>query len=92
MVGSDMEKILEEELPERFGGSVLDYQMIEEEDRASGHGASSRRILSITRSEISRLENLVTDFLSYARPTSVRAWPRSWRTWNASAAPTTWSC
>ncbi|MGB5661595.1 MAG: hypothetical protein WBO54_19155 [Thermoanaerobaculia bacterium] len=32
MVGSDMEKILEDELPERFGGSALDYQMIEEED------------------------------------------------------------
>jgi len=31
-VGSDMERILDEVLPGRFGGSPLDYQMAEEED------------------------------------------------------------
>jgi signal transduction histidine kinase len=41
----------------------LNMQMLEESrDRSEG------RLLAITRSEISRLENLVTDFLSYARP------------------------
>ncbi|MEM6455524.1 MAG: ATP-binding protein, partial [Acidobacteriota bacterium] len=46
----------------------LNMQMLEEEaDETQARGAS-RRLLGITRSEISRLERLVTDFLSYARP------------------------
>lgn len=32
LVGTDMERILEEVLPARFGGSPLDYQLVEEED------------------------------------------------------------
>jgi hypothetical protein len=32
LIGSDMERVLEEILPARFGGSPLDYQLIEEED------------------------------------------------------------
>src|SRR5262249_54936300 len=32
LVGSAMERILEEDLPARFGGTPLDYQVIEEED------------------------------------------------------------
>jgi hypothetical protein len=32
LVGSDMERILDELLPARFGGSALDYQFTEEED------------------------------------------------------------
>jgi len=32
LIGSDMERILEHELPARFGGSSLDYQLVEEED------------------------------------------------------------
>lgn len=32
LVGSDMERILDEVLPRRFGGSALDYQFAEEED------------------------------------------------------------
>ncbi|MFH1278318.1 MAG: hypothetical protein ABIK65_08060 [Candidatus Eisenbacteria bacterium] len=32
LVGSDMERILGERLPARFGGSALDYQLMEEED------------------------------------------------------------
>jgi hypothetical protein len=32
LVGSDMERILDEHLPARFGGSALDYQFAEEED------------------------------------------------------------
>jgi hypothetical protein len=33
LVGSEMVRILEEVLPGRFGGSALDYQLMEEEDR-----------------------------------------------------------
>jgi hypothetical protein len=32
LIGSDMERVLEEQLPSRFGGSALDYQLVEEED------------------------------------------------------------
>jgi hypothetical protein len=32
LVGSDLVRILEEVLPERFGGGPLDYQLVEEED------------------------------------------------------------
>ena len=32
LVGSDMERILEHELPARFGGTALDYQLVELED------------------------------------------------------------
>jgi hypothetical protein len=32
LIGTDMEHILEDVLPSRFGGSHLDYQMVEEED------------------------------------------------------------
>lgn len=35
LVGSDMVRILEEVLPSRFGGSSLDYQLMEEEDEQS---------------------------------------------------------
>ena len=47
----------------------LNMQLLEEEEREShSPGASRRRLLGITRSEIQRLERLVSDFLSYARP------------------------
>jgi len=46
----------------------LNMQMLEEEARVGLGDGSSRRLLTITRSEISRLERLVTDFLAYARP------------------------
>lgn len=32
LVGSDMQRILEEDVPRQFGGSALDYQLVEEED------------------------------------------------------------
>ena len=32
LIGTDMVRILEEDLPRRFGGSPLDYQLMEEED------------------------------------------------------------
>ncbi len=49
----------------------LNMQMMKEEiDSGEARGPTAGRLLSITRSEISRLERLVTDFLSYARPRS----------------------
>ena len=50
----------------------LNMQMLEE-DLASPQAVSSqKKLLTITRSEISRLERLVSDFLSYARPRPMR--------------------
>lgn len=46
----------------------LNMQMLEEEARESGSSGSQLRLLSLTRSELGRLERLATDFLSYARP------------------------
>ncbi len=48
----------------------LNMQMLEEEIDTGGGAAppSGGRLLGITRREIARLERLVTDFLSYARP------------------------
>lgn len=46
----------------------LNMQMLEEEIDEHGSAPSGKRLLSITRSEISRLERLVTDFLAYAKP------------------------
>ncbi len=45
----------------------LNMQMLEEEAQETGGSASSERLLSITRSEIRRLEHLAGDFLSYSR-------------------------
>ncbi len=46
----------------------LNMQMLEEEIGQGGPAPSGGRLLGITRREIARLERLVTDFLSYARP------------------------
>ncbi len=43
-------------------------QMLEEDASAAGDDPSRARLLAMTRDEIGRLERLVTDFLSYARP------------------------
>ena len=49
----------------------LNMQLLEEEIeeiQARGSMPTGKRLLSITRSELSRLERLVTDFLAYAKP------------------------
>lgn len=46
----------------------LNMQLLEEEIGPDNHLPTGRRLLSITRQEISRLERLVTDFLLYAKP------------------------
>ena len=46
----------------------LNMQMLEEESDQRGSNSAQKRLLSITRSELHRLERLATDFLSYAKP------------------------
>ena len=52
----------------------LNMQMLQEEmtSREAGGGGSSQRLVAITRSEVGRLERLVSDFLSYARPDELK--------------------
>lgn len=54
----------------------LNMQLLEEELSPQGSGGDQRRLLAITRSEIGRLDRLVSDFLAYARPRPLRreAW------------------
>ena len=49
----------------------LNMQMLEEEAQEAGETSSQRRLLSITRSELKRLEGLATNFLAYAKPQSL---------------------
>jgi signal transduction histidine kinase len=62
----------------------LNMQLLEEELSYRGAAAAAvpggRRLLSITRSEINRLERLVSDFLAYAkpRPLEVEEMPALW--------------
>ena len=46
----------------------LNVQMLEEDLREKGELDQNRKLIGITRSELRRLDRLVTDFLSYARP------------------------
>jgi signal transduction histidine kinase len=46
----------------------LNMQLLEEELTPARGAGGARRLLGLTRSEIGRLERLVTDFLSFARP------------------------
>ncbi len=51
----------------------LNMQMLEEEIAEGGSAPTGKRLLSITRSELSRLERLVSDFLAYAKPRPLEA-------------------
>lgn len=46
----------------------LNMQMLEEDLEPRDSHSGTGKLLSITRSELGRLEHLVTDFLAYARP------------------------
>ena len=46
----------------------LNMQMLEEELECAVDNSGGQRLMSLTRDEIGRLDRLVTDFLSYARP------------------------
>jgi len=50
----------------------LNMQMLEEDLGEPASAPTGRRLLSITRAEIGRLERLVSDFLAYARPRAMK--------------------
>lgn len=57
LIGSDMERILDKVLPEKFGGSAQDYQLLEEEDeRGFTHRSVivSPRVLLADESQVVR--------------------------------------
>lgn len=61
LVGSEMIRILEETLPARFGGSPLDYQLLEEEDE---QGFTRLSIIVSPRVEISDDAEVVATVLA----------------------------
>lgn len=56
LVGSDMTRILEEVLPLRFGGSSLDYQLVEEEDQ---RGRTKMSIIVHPRIELGSEQDVI---------------------------------
>lgn len=62
LIGQEMVKILEQDLPGRFGGSMFDYQLMEEED---SRGQTRLYLIISPRVEISD-ENQVIDFMHNA--------------------------
>jgi hypothetical protein len=60
LVGSEMIRILEEVLPSRFGGSLQDYQLLEEEDR---DGFTRLSLVISPRVEISDEKAVVEAFM-----------------------------
>lgn len=51
----------------------LNLQLLEEDLPQDGSAESGRRLVTVTRAEIARLERLVSEFLAYARPRPIRA-------------------
>lgn len=70
LVGSEMIQILEEVLPARFGGSSLDYQLLEEEDE---EGLTRLNLLVSPRVEIPNETIVVETVLEALRRSSVAA-------------------
>ena len=61
LIGSDIERILEEDLPARFGGSPLDFQIVEEEDE---RGFTRLTILAHPRLQIADDQAVVETVLA----------------------------
>jgi hypothetical protein len=70
LVGSEMVRILEEVLPERFGGSPVDYQLLEEEDQ---DGITRLSLLIHPRVNISSEREVIDVMLAALRKSSVSA-------------------
>jgi hypothetical protein len=70
LVGSEMVRILEEVLPARFGGSPLDYQLLEEEDE---QGFTRVSVLVSPRIEIADETAVVEAVLEALRRSSAAA-------------------
>jgi len=71
LVGSEMVRILEEVLPERFDGSPQDFQLVEEEDAETGF--SRLVVLASPALEIPREEDLIEAMLEALAESSVAA-------------------
>jgi len=56
LIGSEMERLLEQDLPARFGGSPLDYQLVEEED---GDGFTRLTLLVHPRVRLANEDDVV---------------------------------
>jgi hypothetical protein len=82
LVGSDMERVLESELPARFGGSALDYQLAEEEDE---DGFTRIVIRASPRLDLPDEAALIGAVLEGLRSTSISA-DLAGRLWNQSGA------
>ena len=67
LVGSEMLRILEEVLPSRFGGSPLDYQLLEEEDE---QGFTRLHLLVSPKIEISDESEVIQVMLEALRRSS----------------------
>ena len=61
LVGSQMIRIMEEVLPARFGGSPLDYQLVEEEDES---GLTKLSIVVDPKIEIARERDVIESVLN----------------------------
>lgn len=70
LVGGDMIRVLEEVLPARFGGTPLDYQLIEDEDE---RGFTRLSLRVSPRLPIADAGAIVTEMLEALRRTSVAA-------------------
>jgi hypothetical protein len=66
LVGSDMERILDEVLPARFGGSALDYQFAEEEDERGFTRLTLRVAPSVTLDDEAAAIEVVLGALEHA--------------------------
>lgn len=70
LIGNDMVRILEQVLPARFGGTALDYQLMEQEDE---HGFTRLRLLISPRVEIADEAAVIATVLSALRDSSPMA-------------------
>jgi hypothetical protein len=70
LIGNELEQILEEKLPTRFGGSPLDYQLLEQEDE---HGFTRAYLVISPRIEITDEKQVVAVMLNALRESSPMA-------------------
>jgi len=71
LVGTEMVRILEEVLPERFTGSPQDFQLVEEEDDATGF--TRLTLLVHPRLEIAREQDVIETMLGALTRSSISA-------------------
>ena len=82
LVGSEMEHVLETVLPERYGGSALDYQLVEEEDE---QGFSRICIHVSPKIDLDDEQQLIQTVLSGLEKGSISA-DLAGRLWNQAGA------